>query len=121
MRYLIDASTVILILYMYTLGVTLAGLFYVRRSCGVPNTEVCRYCRFYRLCSRLGLNRLAPPIKYVRGVPRKFKTYFITALSTGYVTVLVLALMACREALPYLGASLILPATIAYSVIKLDS
>ena len=71
---MIDVPTIILITYLYTLAVALAGLLYVRRSCGVPNTEVCRYCRFYSLCSKLG--KLAPPIKYVREVPKRFKAYF---------------------------------------------
>lgn len=116
---MIDPPTLILILYIYTFGVALLGLFYARRKLAEPDLERCRYCSLYRLCSRLGLNKVAPPVRYVRRAPRSFKVAFGLALGAGYTTILVVALLVCRIALLYVMVALLLPMTIARSIIKM--
>jgi len=115
----LDAATIILILYAYVFAVGVAGLAYVRKSFGEPSTEPCTRCGLRGVCSKLGLNRVAPPVKYVRRVPKSFKVRFYLALGAGCAAIIVLAALTNVGSIPYLLVSLLVPAYIAKSIAKL--
>jgi len=115
----LDTATIILILYAYVLAVGMAGLAYIRKSFGEPSTEPCMRCGLRGICSRLGLNRVAPPVKYVRRIPNSFKVRFYLALGAGCAAIITLAALTNVGSLPYLLMSLLVPAYIARSIAKL--
>ncbi len=57
-----------------------------------PAPETCRNCRLYGFCSKLGLNRIAPPAKFVKKVPAKVKATIVVTTLAGYVVSTALAI-----------------------------
>lgn len=102
--------------YLYVVLAEIVVFSYLRRRYMKPAPEVCRNCRLYGFCNRLGLNRLAPPAKFVKRVPTRVKAVIIITLLAGYAASIALALsLGTLNPVPYVivGAA-ILPAMLEW-------
>ena len=85
--FIMSADYMYMIPIVYVLSSTAASIAYVRSLYTVPEHSICLSCPLNGFCTRLRLNRIMPPARYVGTPTRKEAIILFTIVLLGYVIV----------------------------------
>lgn len=82
---------------LWALAVTIAAILYARHRYMEPDPAICAACPLHGFCSRLGLDRLAPPQRPRHGLEARYHAFMHKVLAVAGAG--ALALIALQLAL----------------------
>ena len=77
---------------IYALTSLFIVMFYLRRKFMKADLTKCFHCPFHNICSKLRINRLLPPAKFVQRPPESLKIKITFSVIGGYVVTLLIGL-----------------------------